>query len=110
MKEEDAIRRLSVEILLETGNPAEVILAVLMFSKDLVGWLRTRILETLQTFGDDVLKPAAALFSTKMTRSEPLHWYWLKNSMIRDWWVRFVGCSKTRIGGCESVLVTHWEG
>ena len=58
---EDATRRLSVEILLETGEPHEVLLAILRFAKDLVGWLRTRILETLQTFGEQVLKPAVRL-------------------------------------------------
>ena len=58
---EDATRRVAVEILLASGEASTVILDILMFSKDLVGWLRTRILETLQTFGDDVLRPAVAL-------------------------------------------------
>ena len=58
---EDATRRVAVEILLETGDPQDVILEILVFAKDLVGWLRDRILETLRTFGDDVLKPAVAL-------------------------------------------------
>ena len=102
---EDATRRLSVEILLETGNPAEVILAVLMFSKDLVGWLRTRILETLQTFGDDVLKPAAALLQHKddkvrtaaLVLAEKFNDPRLVGPVCRmlqddDWWLRISAC------------------
>ncbi|MBK9367571.1 MAG: hypothetical protein IPN01_14835 [Deltaproteobacteria bacterium] len=58
---EDATRRLSVEILLATGEPLEVLLEILKFSRELVGWLRQRILETLQIFGDQVLRPAVTL-------------------------------------------------
>ncbi len=58
---EDATRRLAVEILLSTGEAQDVLLEILEFSKDLVGWLRTRILETLQTFGEEILEPALAL-------------------------------------------------
>jgi twitching motility protein PilT len=58
---EDATRRLSVEILLATGAATDVLLDILRFSTDLVGWLRTRILETLQTFGDVLLEPALSL-------------------------------------------------
>ena len=58
---EDATRRLAVEILLGTGGRQEVLLDILEFSGELVGWLRTRILETLQTFGDEILEPALEL-------------------------------------------------
>ncbi len=57
----DATRRLAIEVMMKTGSPAEVIQDVLAFSKDLVGWLRTRILDTLRTFGDNVLRPAIDL-------------------------------------------------
>jgi twitching motility protein PilT len=102
---EDATRRLSVEILLATGDPAEVILAVLMFSKDLVGWLRTRILETLQTFGDEVLKPAAALLQHKddkvrtaaLVLAEKFEDPRLVGPVCKmlndeDWWLRISAC------------------
>jgi twitching motility protein PilT len=58
---EDATRRMCVELLFATGPADEVLLEILNFAKDLVGWLRGRIMETLQTFGDQVLKPAVAL-------------------------------------------------
>ena len=58
---EDTTRRLAVEILLGTGDNEQVLLDILEFSKDLVGWLRTRILETLQTFGEEILEPALSL-------------------------------------------------
>lgn len=60
-KAEDGTRRLAIELMLQTGHPAEVILDVLNYTKSLVGWLRTRILDTLQTFGDHVLRPAIEL-------------------------------------------------
>ncbi|TNE49612.1 MAG: PilT/PilU family type 4a pilus ATPase [Deltaproteobacteria bacterium] len=60
-KSDDGTRRLAIELMFQTGHPADVILDVLSFSKSLVGWLRTRILDTLQTFGDDVLRPAIEL-------------------------------------------------
>ncbi len=58
---EDAIRRMSVEGLLQTGAPQGVVLEILEHCRSLVGWLRTRILNTLRTFGDEVLRPAVAL-------------------------------------------------
>lgn len=60
-KSDDGTRRLAIELMFNTGHPADVILDVLHFSKSLVGWLRTRILDTLQTFGDNVLRPAIEL-------------------------------------------------
>lgn len=58
---EESTRRVCIEILLATGTGEEVLTEVLSFSRNLVGWLRQRILETLQTFGDQVLRPALHL-------------------------------------------------
>ncbi len=60
---EDSIRRQAMEILFTTGTADELLVEVLTFCRDLVGWLRTRILETLRTFGDQVLRPGVALLN-----------------------------------------------
>lgn len=102
---EDATRRVAVEILLETGDPQDVILEILVFAKDLVGWLRDRILETLRTFGDDVLKPAVALLqhdddnirTTALVLVEQFNDPRLVGPVCRlltddDWWMRISAC------------------
>jgi len=76
-----------------------------MFSKDLVGWLRTRILETLQTFGDEVIKPAAALLQHKddavrtaaLVLAEKFNDPRLVGPVCKmlndeDWWLRISAC------------------
>ncbi|MFZ5480319.1 MAG: PilT/PilU family type 4a pilus ATPase [Myxococcota bacterium] len=60
---EDATRHVCVDILLQTGPAEEVLVEILAFCRHLVGWLRTRILETLRTFGDVVFRPAVALLA-----------------------------------------------
>jgi twitching motility protein PilT len=102
---EDATRRVAVEILLETGNPQDVILQILVFAKELVGWLRDRILDTLRTFGDDVLKPAVALLqheddnirTTALVLVEQFNDPRLVGPVCRlltdeDWWMRISAC------------------
>ncbi len=102
---EDGTRRVAVEILLETGEPADVILQILVFAKDLVGWLRDRILETLRTFGDDVLKPAVSLLqhkdenirTTALVLVEQFNDPRLVGPVCRlltddDWWMRISAC------------------
>jgi twitching motility protein PilT len=102
---EDATRRLSVEILLATGDAAEVLLDVLRFSNDLVGWLRTRILETLQTFGDTLLEPALTLLghADEQVRTNALVLAEQFNDprvvapvcgllKAPDWWLRITAC------------------
>ncbi len=58
---DDGLRRAGAELLFLTGDPKEVVQEVLLHSRGLVGWLRTRILNTLQTFGDEALRPAVQL-------------------------------------------------
>lgn len=102
---EDSSRRLCVEILLETGQPAEVLLLVLDYARNLVGWLRTRILDTLQTFGDDVLRPAVQLLqhedeairTNALVLSERFDDPRLVGPVCRllndpDWWLRITAC------------------
>lgn len=102
---EDATRRIAVEILLSTGKAEDVIFKILMFAKDLVGWLRTRILDTLQTFGDDVLKPAVALLrhddeqvrTAALVLVEKFDDPRLVGPVCRmlsddDWWLRISAC------------------
>jgi twitching motility protein PilT len=58
---EESTRRVCIEILLATGAPDEVLVEILLFCRSLVGWLRQRILETLRTLGDTVLRSALNL-------------------------------------------------
>lgn len=58
---DDAMRRAGAELLFLTGDGTDVVREVLLHSRGVVGWLRTRILNTLQTFGDSALRPAVQL-------------------------------------------------
>ena len=102
---EDATRRLSVEILLKTGQPDKVILDILTASLELSGWIRDRILDTLRTFGDDVLKPAVALLqhpqedirTAALVLVEHFHDPRVVGPVCRllqddDWWLRITAC------------------
>lgn len=102
---EDSTRRVAVEILLETGDSQDVILQILVFAKELVGWLRDRILDTLRTFGDDVLKPAVGLLqhdddnirTTALVLVEQFNDPRLVGPVCRlltddDWWMRISAC------------------
>jgi twitching motility protein PilT len=102
---EDATRRLSVEILLATGERQDVLLDILRFSTDLVGWLRTRILETLQTFGDTLLEPALSLLghtdehirTNALVLAEQFNDPRVVEPVTRllkapDWWLRITAC------------------
>ena len=111
---EDATRRLAVEILLSTGSREEVLLDVLEFSGELVGWLRTRILETLQTFGDAILEPALALLQhpdeSIQTQALVLAEQFDDPRIVQpvckllsepDWWLRIAACDT--LGRLEDV-------
>jgi twitching motility protein PilT len=102
---EDATRRLSVEIMLATGDTGEVLLGILNFSRDLVGWLRSRILETLQTFGDVLLEPALKMLdhedehvrTNALVLAEKFHDPRVVLPVARllkggDWWLRISAC------------------
>ena len=114
---EDSTRRLAVEIMLATGTPAEVLLDIIEFAKDLVGWLRTRILETLQTFGDQILEPALELLehpddairSSALVLAERLDDPRIVGPVCqllaqKDWWLRISACDTLgRLGDRRAV-------
>ena len=102
---EDAIRRIAVEILLSTGKPEEVLTDILQQSRSMVGWLRTRILNTLKTFGDDVLRPAVSLLEhpdeevrmQALVLAEHFEDPRLIGPVVKlltddDWWLRITAC------------------
>ena len=102
---EDATRQLCVEILLNTGPHKDVLVEILEFSRELMGWLRNRILETLQTFGDEVLRPALELLDHKdeeirtgaLVLCEGFNDPRLIPPLTRmlkdpDWWLRIIAC------------------
>ena len=102
---DDAIRRIAVELLLVTGSPDEVILEILQHCRSLLGWLRTRILNTLKTFGDDVLRPAVNMLDhadedvrmQALVLCEHFEDPRLVGPVVKllndpDWWLRITAC------------------
>ena len=114
---EDATRRGCVEILLSSGDGQEVMQEILLFCKGLVGWLRARVLETLLTFGDQVLQPAIALLehpdeeirTAALVLAENFNDPRIVRSVSRllkddDWWLRISACDTLgRIGSDKAV-------
>ncbi len=114
---EDSTRRLCVEVLLKTGKPEDVLLVILQYAKNLVGWLRTRILDTLQTFGDEVLRPAVhllghddeAIRTNALVLAERFDDPRLVGPVCRllqddDWWLRITACDTLARLGDERAI------
>jgi twitching motility protein PilT len=102
---DDQIRRTAAEILLTTGKPEEVLIEILEHVRSMLGWLRTRILNTLKTFGDDILRPAAALLDHQdeeirmqaLVLCEHFEDPRLIGPVVKllddqDWWLRITAC------------------
>ena len=102
---DDALRHLAVELLLVTSTPEEVLEGVLEFARNLVGWLRNRIMETLLTLGDDILEPAIKLLNhpdeTVRTMALVLSERFDDPRVVQpvckllsepDWWLRISAC------------------
>ncbi len=102
---DDAVRRTAAELLFLTGSPDEVVVEILQHVRSLLGWLRTRILNTLKTFGDDVLRPAAALLDHEdedvrmqaLVLCEHFEDPRLVGPVVKlledpDWWLRITAC------------------
>ncbi len=114
---EDSTRRGCVEILLASGNREEAMQEVLRFCKGLVGWLRARVLETLLTFGDDVLRPAVKLLdhpdedvrTAALVLAENFNDPRIVGPVSRllkdeDWWLRISACDTLgRVGDERAV-------
>jgi twitching motility protein PilT len=102
---DDAVRRTAAELLFLTGSPDEVVGEILTHIQSLLGWMRTRILNTLQTFGDHVLRPAAALLEhpnedvrmQALVLCEHFEDPRLVGPVVKmledpDWWLRITAC------------------
>lgn len=102
---EEATRHTCVEIILESGAEDLVITEVLMYSRGLVGWLRTRILETLRGFGERVFRPACVLLghpdaevrTAALVLTENFNDARLVDPLCgmlkdQDWWLRITAC------------------
>lgn len=102
---DDALRHLAIELLLVTSTPEEVLEGVLEFARNLVGWLRDRIMETLLTLGDDILEPAIKLLNhpdeTVRTMALVLAERFDDPRVVQpvckllsepDWWLRISAC------------------
>lgn len=102
---DDSIRRTAAELLFLTGSTDEVVVEILQHVRSLLGWLRTRILNTLKTFGDEVLRPAAALLEhpdedvrmQALVLCEHFEDPRLVGPVVKlledqDWWLRITAC------------------
>ncbi|MFO0625737.1 MAG: PilT/PilU family type 4a pilus ATPase [Polyangiales bacterium] len=102
---DDSIRRVAVELLLSTGSNDEVIAEILQHCRSLLGWLRTRILNTLKTFGDEVLRPTVEMLShpdddirmQALVLCEHFEDPRLLGPVVKlldddDWWLRITAC------------------
>jgi twitching motility protein PilT len=102
---EDATRRMAVDLLMKTGDAQQVLLEILLFARNLVGWLRDRILETLRGMGDEVLRSAVGLLEHEeedvRTAALVLVQYFHDPRVVEpvcrllkdpDWWLRITAC------------------
>jgi twitching motility protein PilT len=114
---EDSTRRMAVDLLLKTGRPTDVLLEILLYSRNLVGWLRDRILETLRSMGDDVLGHAVDLLEHQdedvRTAALVLVQYFHDPRVVQpvckllddpDWWLRITACDALGELGDERAL------
>lgn len=113
----DAIRRMSVELLLSTGKAEDVLVEIFRFNRGLLGWLRERILSTLRTFGDDVLRPAVELLThpdeevrtAALVLAEEFNDPRLVGPICKlldedDWWIRITACDNLgKLGDAKAV-------
>jgi twitching motility protein PilT len=102
---EDATRRMAVDLLMKTGDAQQVLLEILLYARNLVGWLRDRILETLRSMGDEVLRSAVGLLEhgeeDVRTAALVLVQYFEDPRVVEpvcklltdpDWWLRITAC------------------
>jgi twitching motility protein PilT len=102
---DDATRRQAVQILLKTGDLTAVLTELMIFLSDLLGWLRDRIVDTLRTFGDELLRPSVSLLqhenesvrTTALMIAESFNDPRLVGPLCRmlkddDWWLKITAC------------------
>jgi twitching motility protein PilT len=102
---DDGTRYACVQILLLTGKPEEVLTDILVHSRNLLGWVRSRVLDTLKTFGEKVFEPALAILShddkdvrtSALVLAENFNDLRLLEPVLamlndRDWWLRITAC------------------
>ena len=102
---DDATRRLSVEILMETAEAKVVLTEILLFARQMAPWLRKRIMDTLKSFGDTALRPAVELLehpeedvrNAALALAEEFQDARLVGPLTKlldheDWWLRLTAC------------------
>ena len=114
---DDGVRRQAIGVILATGQPVEMTLAILQHARGLAGWLRTRVLESLRSYGDAVLAPAMSLLSHPeeevRTAALVVAEHFRDPRVIEpvsklladpDWWIRISACDTLgRIGDARAV-------
>lgn len=60
---DDLIRNATLTIATQAGNPADVVMKIIIYSKSLMGWMRDRINRTIGEFGPKLLTPVIQLMS-----------------------------------------------
>jgi len=62
---DDLIRNATLTIATKAGNPADVVMKIIVYSKSLMGWMRDRINRTIGEFGTKLLSPVIELMGHK---------------------------------------------
>ncbi len=62
---DDLIRNATLTIATKAGNPADVVMKIIIYSKSLMGWMRDRINRTIGEFGTKLLAPVIELMGHK---------------------------------------------
>ena len=104
---EPGLRKTAVQILLETDEHEKVVLGLLEMCHKLLGWIRKRVLEAMQSCGEPVLvatlrlleHPDAGVRSLGMMMSETFEDPRLVEPLCRllkdpDWWIRVAACDQ----------------
>ncbi len=114
---DDGVRRHAIGVILATGEPVDMTLAILQHARTLVGWLRQRILESLKSYGDRVLAPAMSLLNhadeevrtSALVVAEHFRDPRVIEPVARlladpDWWIRISACDTLgRLGDARAV-------
>lgn len=115
---DDMVRRTALSLALKQGNPRDILVRILHLQKDLVGWMRDRIIRTVQQSGTDMLPPItqllrdrdrdtrlrALLFATNLEDKRLLPPVVELLSHERDWWIKMIAMDLLGRLGDESCV------
>ncbi|MFT5430888.1 MAG: twitching motility protein PilT [Myxococcota bacterium] len=103
-QDDDMLRSTALTLTVKHSDPVEIIKKILIMSNQLMGWMRERILRTMQEFGDDLIPPIAELlghedpdvrkkaliFATDLTSPKLVKPVIKLIGKHEDWWTRII--------------------